>query len=150
MTERIVFAEREHAFILGALTLQADLAEGCSPREGFITEYADAWLAHYEDMPTWLAFGADGSAIGLVQTSWVRKLPSLRREATSWVHVKNVFVVPAARGNKVAERMLTEMIAWGEKNGVQRYQLNAEPKARSLYERLGFGAPHERLMERRS
>ena len=72
-----------------------------------------------------------------MQTSLVRKLPSLRREASSWIHVKNVFVVESARGNKVAERMLTEMIAWGDANNVSRYQLNAEPKARSLYERLG-------------
>ena len=53
-------------------------------------------------------------------------------------------VVESARGNKVAERMLTEMIAWGDANNVSRYQLNAEPKARSLYERLGFTRLPER------
>lgn len=150
MSERIVRAERDHALILGALTLQADLEYGGSNRPGFIAEYADAWLADFDRTPTWLAFGPDGSAIGFVVTSRVRKLPSLCRPTTSWVHVKNVFVVPSARGQKVAERMLLEMIAWGERNAVERYQLNAEPKARSLYERLGFGAPDERWMVRRS
>ncbi|WP_431840993.1 GNAT family N-acetyltransferase [Calidifontibacter indicus] len=142
-------ATRDDAFILGALTLQEGVAAGGVKRAGFITEYADAWLAQCEDMPTWIAFGDDGSAIGFVQTTLVRKLPSLRRATTNWIHVKNVFVIEPARGQKVAERMLTEMIAWGDENGVERYQLNAAPKARSLYERLGFGAPHERLMERR-
>lgn len=143
-------ATRDDALILGALTLQEGVAAGGATRPGFVIEFADAWLAQCEQMPTWIAFGDDGSAIGFVQTSLVRKLPSLRREASSWIHVKNVFVVEPARGNKVAERMLTEMIAWGDANNVSRYQLNAEPKARSLYERLGFGAPNGRLMERRS
>ncbi len=150
MTARIVRAERDHALILGALTLQADLEYGGTNRPGFIAEYADAWLADFDQMPTWLAFDVDGTAIGFVQTSWVRKLPSLCRPTTGWLHVKNVFVTPAARGNKVAERMMTEMIAWGDDHAIERYQLNAEPKARSLYERLGFGAPNERLMVRRS
>ena len=146
---RIVRAEREHAFILGALTLQADLEDGGTNRAGFIAQFADAWLEEFESMPTWVAFGDDGSAVGFVQTNWVSKLPSLRRPTTGWVHVKKVFVTPAARGNGLAEQMLRAMIAWGTTNGVERYQLTARPTARSLYERLGFTAPDERLMELR-
>ncbi|WP_460467756.1 GNAT family N-acetyltransferase [Calidifontibacter terrae] len=150
MTVRIVQAERDHALILGALTLQADVEYAGTNRAGFIPEFADAWLADFDHLPTWLAFAPDGSAVGFVVTSWIRKLPSLCRPTTGWLHVKNVFVVPAARGQKVAERMLTDMIAWGDVHAIERYQLNAEPKARSLYERLGFEAPNERLMVRRS
>lgn len=146
---RIVRAEREHAFILGALTLQADLEYGGTNRPGFIPEFADAWLAEFESMPTWVAFSDDGSAVGFVQTSFVPKLPSLCRPTTGWIHVKNVFVTPAARGNGLAEQMLRAMIAWGTTNGIERYQLTARPTARSLYERLGFTAPDERLMELR-
>lgn len=148
MTVRIERAQREHALILGALTLQADLEYGGTKRDGFLSEYADAWLAEFDQMPTWIAFSGDGSAIGFVQTSHVRKLPSLCRPTTGWLHVKNVFVTKTARGNGIAERLLRTMIAWGEKHDIERYQLNAEPKARSLYERMGFEAPGERLMVR--
>lgn len=146
MSVRIVRAEREHAFVLAALTVQADREDGGSPREGFLREFADAWLADYERMPAWIALETDGSALGMVITSKVDKLPSLCRETTCWIHVKNVFVVPDRRGEGIAERMLRAMTVWGEHEKVERYQLNAEPKARGLYERLGFGAPPDRLM----
>lgn len=150
MTARIVRAERENALILGALTMQADLEYGGVHRAGFVDEFADAWLADYDHLPTWMAFGADGSAIGFVMTSWVRKMPSLCRPATGWLYVKTVFVTPNARRNGVAGRLLSEMIAWGDRHAIELYQLSSEPKARSLYERLGFCAPDEKLMIRRA
>ncbi|WP_350227114.1 hypothetical protein [Barrientosiimonas endolithica] len=45
--------------------------------------------------------------------------------------------------------MLRDAVEWGVAQGVERFQLNAEPKARTLYERVGFTAPGERLMELR-
>lgn len=143
---RIEFAQRDDAFVLGALNLRADLEGGADHRDGFIQEFADAWLRDYDNTPTWLAFADHGAALGYVQASLIRKLPSLRRPATSWMHVKGVFVVPDARGEGVAGQMLNEMFRWGAQHGVERYQLNAEDKARTLYERAGFTAPDHRLM----
>ncbi|NHN56962.1 GNAT family N-acetyltransferase [Calidifontibacter sp. DB0510] len=147
MSIQIVPAEREHAFVCAALTVQADLEDGGERRDGFLTEYADAWLADFERTPTWLAFADDGTAVGLVVTSWVKKLPSLTRPTVGWLHVKLVFVSPAYRGKGTAERMLKTMLRWGDEHAITRYQLNAEPKARTLYERLGFGPADERLMQ---
>ena len=145
----IVRAEAEHAFQLAALVLQADRADGTPGRTGFIDEYADAWLADREHRPAWLATQSDGAPAGLISTALVRKLPSLRRAATSWMHVSLLYVVPELRGEGLGERLLRRMIVWGEGNGVERFQLNAVPEARTLYERVGFSAPDPRLMERR-
>ena len=38
---------------------------------------------------------------------------------------------------------------WAPADGVSRVQLNAVAEARTLYERMGFGPPSERLMELR-
>ena len=148
---RITPATRDEALIVAALALQMDLEdEAATPRAGFLTEYADAWLADSVRRPTWLAFGPQGEAVGLVQTSLITKLPSLRRPVVSWLHVGQVFVVPAQRGHGIAGRMLTVLQEWARANQVDRIQLNARPSARSVYERAGFVPASERLMEWRA
>lgn len=142
-------AERDDALGVAALVLAMDREDGADARPGFLTEYADAWLLDVDRRPTWLAEESDGNPVGLVQTAMVRKLPSLRRPTTAWMHVALVFVRPTHRGRGIAERMLRDAVEWGVAQGVERFQLNAEPKARTLYERVGFTAPGERLMELR-
>ncbi|KNX37173.1 GNAT family N-acetyltransferase [Luteipulveratus halotolerans] len=146
---RITRATAEDAFALAALVLRADLERGASGRTGFIDEYADAWLAERDRRPAWIATEPDGDPAGLISTSVVRRLPSLRRPASSWMHVSLLYVVPNQRGQGLGEQLLRRMIVWGEGNGVDRFQLNAVPEARTLYERVGFTAPDPRLMERR-
>lgn len=148
MDIRVARAEREDALIVAALQLQADREHGGANRPGFLDEYADAWLTQFERLPTWLAREADGTAVGVVVARFDRKLPSLCRPTTAVMHIASVFVRPQERGNGVAERMLRDALDWGHQQGVQRYTLNSEPKARTLYERLGFGAPDDRWMER--
>lgn len=142
-------ATREDAFAVAALQLQSDIEFGGTPRPGFIGEYADAWLAAYDQYPTWLAKRADGDPVGLVVARVDQKLPSLCRPRSRVMHIANVFVRQGSRGDGLAERILREVLAWGDANGVARYSLNAEPKARGLYERVGFGSANERWMELR-
>lgn len=146
---RVRMAERQDALIVAALVLQADLECGGSNRPGFLREYGDAWLADFARRPTWLAVLADHTAIGLVQTSQIDKMPSLCRPTTRWLHVSRVFVRQQSRGAGVAEQLLRAMVAWGGTHQVERYQLNSVPEARTLYERVGFAAPSDRLLERR-
>lgn len=148
---RITRATRDEALIVAALALQMDLEDdAATPRAGFLTEYADAWLADSARRPTWLAFGPGGEAVGLVQTVLITKLPSLRRPVVSWLHVGQVFVVPAQRGHGVAGRMLMVLQEWARANQVDRIQLNARPAARHVYERAGFSPASDRLMEWRA
>ncbi len=142
-------AERDDAFIVGALVLQMDLETGASRRDGFIQEYADAWLADFEHRPTWLACLPDHTAVGLLQTGLMHMLPSLRTDTACWIHVGLIYVRADHRGVGLAERMLRRMITWGSGHDVERYQLDTVPEARSLYERVGFRAPSGRLMELR-
>ena len=145
---RITRASRDEALIVAALALQMDLEDdAATPRAGFLTEYADAWLADCARRPTWLALGPEGEAAGLVQTVLITKLPSLRRPVVSWLHVGQVFVVPAYRGQGLAGRMLTVLQDWARAHQVDRIQLNARPAARSVYERAGFVPASDRLME---
>ncbi|PWJ24961.1 acetyltransferase (GNAT) family protein [Branchiibius hedensis] len=145
---RIIPATRDEGLIVAALALQMDLEDdAATPRPGFITEYADAWLADYARRPTWLAFGPEGEAVGLVQAALITKLPSLRRPVVSWLHVGQVFVVRAHRGHGLAGRMLTDVQDWARRHQVDRIQLNARQQARSVYERAGFTPAADRLME---
>nr|WP_289232862.1 hypothetical protein [Barrientosiimonas endolithica] len=91
-------AERDDALGVAALVLAMDREDGADARPGFLTEYADAWLLDVDRRPTWLAEESDGNPVGLVQTAMVRKLPSLRRPTTAWMHVALVFVRPTHRG----------------------------------------------------
>lgn len=147
-TIRVRRAERDDAFIVGALVLAMDLESHAPNREGFIAEYADAWLSDYDHRPTWLACEPDGTAVGLLQATLVRRLPSLRRPVGCWVHVARVFVRPDHRGRGTAGRLLDRLLAWGAEHQVVRYQLSFVPAARGLYQRAGFTRP-DRLMERR-
>ena len=79
----------------------------------------------------------------------MQKLPSAHRPADAWFHVSLLFVTEDARGYGIGERLLTALLDWAEATAVTRVQLNAVPEARTLYERMGFGPPSERLMELR-
>jgi GNAT superfamily N-acetyltransferase len=79
----------------------------------------------------------------------VQKLPSAHRPADAWFHVSLLFVTADARGCGIGQRLLEALLAWARTDGVTRVQLNAVPEARTLYERMGFGPPSERLMELR-
>ena len=58
-------------------------------------------------------------------------------------------MTPDARGHGIGEHLLRTLLGWAAADGVTRIQLNAVPEARTLYERVGFTAPSERLMELR-
>ncbi|MDE9364434.1 GNAT family N-acetyltransferase [Luteipulveratus sp. YIM 133132] len=146
---RIEQARPDEAIALAALVLRADREDGTEGRAGFLDEYADAWLADRAHRPTWIATRPDGAPVGLVSTVVVRKLPSLRRPTTAWMHISLVYVVPEERGHGLAERMLRQVLEWGSEQGVERVDLGAVPEARTLYERVGFGAPDPRMMELR-
>lgn len=148
MSETILRARRDDAFALAALRLQMDLESGESNRPGFLTEYADHFLANYEGLPTWLATAGDGSALGMVQTALVPRAPALHRPAEPLLHVAVVFVTPDSRGHGLATRMLRVVDAWADDHHVSRMMLDARPQRRSLYERFAFGAPDERHMHR--
>lgn len=145
----IRLAEPRDAFAVAALTLQDDRECGATVQPGFLDRFADAWLADRARV-TLLAEAPDGRPLGVVTAAVVTKLPSSRRPDGRWLHVSLLFVTQDARGAGLGAALLDALRSWAVENGVARMQLNAAPRARSLYERAGFTTPDAGLMEWRA
>lgn len=136
------------AFSVGALHIQDERERGGAVPPGFLDTFADAWLRD-RVRRTWLAEDDRGRPLGVVHGTRVQKLPSTHRPADAWFHVSLLYVAVDVRGAGVGEALLRALLDWARADGVTRVQLNAVPEARTLYERMGFGPPSERLMELR-
>ncbi|MBM6399737.1 GNAT family N-acetyltransferase [Phycicoccus sonneratiae] len=136
------------AFSVAALHIQDERERGAAVPPGFLDAFADAWLRD-RARRTWLAEDPVGRPLGVVHGTRVQKLPSAHRPADAWFHVSLLFVTPDARGAGIGEQLLRALLRWAATDHVTRVQLNAVPEARTLYERVGFGAPSDRLMELR-
>ncbi|QIM20794.1 GNAT family N-acetyltransferase [Phycicoccus sp. HDW14] len=136
------------AFSVAALHIQDERERGAALPSGFLDTFADAWLRD-RARRTWLAEDPVGRPLGVLHGTRVQKLPSAHRPADAGFHVSLLFVSPDARGAGIGERLLRTLLAWAAADSVTRIQLNAVPEARTLYERVGFGPPSERLMELR-
>lgn len=148
MDATIRLAEPEDAFALAALTMQDDRECGATLEPGFLTAYADAWLADRQRV-SFLAVARDGRPIGMVTAALLTKLPSSRRPVTSWMHVSLLFVTADCRGHGLGTLLMTRLLGWGRMHAVDRVQLNAVAEARALYQRIGFTEPDVGLMELR-
>jgi GNAT superfamily N-acetyltransferase len=71
--------------------------------------------------------------------------PDFRRDGYIW----GVFVEPAWRGRGVARRLTEATLSHLRGLGCGRAILNASPKGRSLYERMGFQPSNEMRLELR-
>ncbi|WP_446663828.1 N-acetyltransferase family protein [Flexivirga sp. B27] len=144
---RIERAAPDDAFVLAAMTLRWDLEGGSPRRDGFIDEFAEAWLAQGSARPAWLAKRADGDPVGFVIGVLATSLPSLRRPAGGWLHLSSFYVVPELRGHGLGRLMMREVLAWATECGLHRLQLNATDDARAFYRSAGFGGPQDTLMQ---
>ena len=136
------------AFSVGALHIQDERERGAVVPPGFLDRFADAWLRD-RARRTWICEDARGRPLGVLHGTRVQKLPSTHRPADAWFHVSLLFVTADARGAGLGERLLRALLDWAAADGVTRVQLDAVDEARTLYERMGFGPPSDRLMELR-
>jgi GNAT superfamily N-acetyltransferase len=145
---RVREAVPSDAFSVAALHIQDERERGGVVPPGFLDAFADAWLRD-RARRTWIAEDVRGRPLGVVHGTRVQKLPSTHRPADAWFHVSLLYVAPDVRGVGLGERLLRALLDWAATDRVTRVQLNAVPEARTLYERVGFGPPSERLMELR-
>ncbi|MFQ6170693.1 N-acetyltransferase family protein [Oryzobacter sp. R7] len=136
------------AFSVGALHIQDERERGGVVPPGFLDRFADAWLRD-RARRTWLVEDARGRPLGALHGTRVQKLPSPHRPADAWFHVSLLYVTADARGAGLGELLLRALLDWARTDGVTRVQLDAVDEARTLYERMGFGPPSDRLMELR-
>jgi GNAT superfamily N-acetyltransferase len=91
-----------------------------------------------DDSRVWVA-EADRGWLGYVRASVSAPPPVFDRGPT--LQVGELYVVPGARGDGVADALLDRAAEWGEGRGCERVGLsvNAEnDRARSFYDRRGF------------
>jgi len=141
-------ARPSDAFSVGALHIQDEREQGHAVPPGFLDALSDAWLRD-RARRTWVAEDPRGRPLGVLHGTRVQKLPSAHRPADAWFHVSLLFVTEDARGCGIGQRLIEALLAWAGTDGVTRVQLNSVPEARTLYARMGFGPPSERLMELR-
>jgi len=141
-------ARPSDAFSVGALHIQDEREHGHAVAPGFLDALSDAWLRD-RARRTWVAEDVRGRPLGVLHGSRVQKLPSAHRPADAWFHVSLLYVTQDARGHGIGQQLLEALLAWAAADGVTRVQLHAVPGDRTLYERMGFGPPSQRLMELR-
>ena len=140
-------ARPSDAFSVGALHIQDEREQGHAVPPGYLDALSDAWLRD-RARRTWVAEddaagrsacctapGAEAAERAPAGRRLVPRQPGLRHPGRPRLWHRR--------------RLLEALIAWAETDGVTRVQLNSVPEARTLYERMGFGPPSERLMELR-
>ena len=94
-----------------------------------------------EDSRLWVAEGAGerGGWLGYVRASISSPPPVFDRGST--LSVGELYVVPEARGEGVADALLDRAVDWGEERDCERVGLSVNAgndRARAFYERCGF------------
>ena len=102
-------------------------------REDFETQVANAWrvVGAYRH--------SDGAMVGFARAT---------SDGVSYAYLADVFVLPAARGIGLAQRILAEMIDPAPGNTF-RWALHTAD-AHGLYEKFGFSPADPKYLERRS
>ena len=148
MDARIRPVERRDAFSLAALRIQHDREQGRAPRPGFITEYADVFLAEIDDYRGWIAEETDGNPVGCLLALRVCKLPTLMAEGRpEWWYVQSVFVGVDHRRQGIGSALMTAVKRAARVEGVRWLELRSSDAGRPLFESAGFSTPSPRLMQ---
>lgn len=146
VTLRLV--ERDDAFALAALRLQLDRERGRAPRDGFVVDYADAFLEDFDSYRGWFAEEPDGRPVGCLLALRVRKLPTLARPGRpEWWYVQQVFVTADRRREGLGRRLVHAAQEAATAERVRWLRLNASDSGRPLFDATGFDTPMDRLRE---
>lgn len=146
VTLRLV--ERVDAFALAGLRMQQDREQGRASRDGFIVDFADAFLDDFDSYRGWIAEEPDGRRVGCLLALRVRKLPTLARPGRpEWWYVQQVFVTADRRREGLGRRLVSAAQEAATAERVRWLRLNASDAGRPLFDATGFGAPVDRLRE---
>jgi GNAT superfamily N-acetyltransferase len=85
----------------------------------------------------WLA-EADGEAVACALLVWIVMPPNFAAFARKRGFVSSVYTVPEYRRQGIARRLMTDLLAWAEAEGLSRLILWSSDMGRPLYEDLGF------------
>lgn len=86
----------------------------------------------------WLACGPAGEVVGCGGLVFVQKPPAALNPTGREAYLMNMYTAPAWRGQGIAGRILTEILAAVQAAGVTLVRLHATAAGRPIYERRGF------------
>jgi GNAT superfamily N-acetyltransferase len=116
-----------------------------------LAELAPAYETYVREQTECGAFTAwvaekDGCILGAVGLLWERVPPTVRNLSGSQAYVLSLYVVPEARRQGLAGRLIGKAVEHARVNGAEVVSLHASPAGKALYEQLGFvESPEYRL-----
>jgi predicted N-acetyltransferase YhbS len=90
----------------------------------------------------------DDVLIGMLNLMIFRRMPKPRKEASCWVYLGNVYVLPQHRNVGTGRRLVEASVEFSQSIGAARMVLSPSAGYRSFYARLGF-QPAEELVIRK-
>ncbi|MBN1977990.1 MAG: GNAT family N-acetyltransferase [Anaerolineae bacterium] len=100
------------------------------------------------DFCGWLAVTPAGEAVSTGGVIVDRHIPTPANPSGKVGYILNIATVPSHRRQGIARRVLQTILAWLDKQGVQRATLHTSDEGRPLYESLGFEpVPNEMRLE---
>ncbi|UZX02078.1 GNAT family N-acetyltransferase [Arthrobacter sp. CDRTa11] len=85
----------------------------------------------------------DGELVGMLNLMIFQRMPKPRKEASCWVYLGNVYVLPQHRNAGIGRRLVEASVAFAQSIGAARMVLSPSADSRSFYSRLGFQPAEE-------
>lgn len=98
----------------GWLQLRQELWPDCPPQE-HLAEIRQM-LTQPERYGSWLAYGQDGTAVGLAEAA-LRHDYVNGTESSPVVFLEGIYVAPEQRRQGIAQRLIEQVAAWGRQQG---------------------------------
>jgi GNAT superfamily N-acetyltransferase len=99
----------------------------------------DEWWRAERLTRTFFLVELDGTPVGMGNVKHYNRMPAAGRPRDeAWGYVGNIFVLAAHRNAGVGRELMTELIAWATRMGLDHLRLAPSPLSTSFYERLGF------------
>ena len=102
-----------------------------SRHEDWVDAPAERWRARLTQVPLTLLAREGASVVGVV---------SGQPDGQEWVELISMWVAPAARGTRVADRLIGAVVDWAAAQDRATYLMvrSDNARARRAYERIGF------------
>ncbi|MEJ1193893.1 GNAT family N-acetyltransferase [Pseudarthrobacter sp. CCNWLW207] len=128
----------------GLASLRATWAAEQDPTTPDDPHFEDAYLNWMEANPRkFFVAEQDNQLIGMLNLLVFQRMPKPGKQASCWVYLGNVYVVPAFRNGGVGGRLVDASIEFSERIRAARMVLSPSSESQSFYRRLGFGPAEE-------
>lgn len=116
-------------------------------KEEFVTECIDFFREGAENglWSHWVAVDND-VVVTSISVNHIRKVPKPTLYVDEYAYVTNVYTKPEYRGNRIASKLMDEVVEWGKKKNFELMIVWPSSKAVIYYKKIGFDDRND-LME---